>query len=250
MEKSKIKECFVLIPFKKQFSDVYDLVIKSLENEFNLIVKKADELPFQINWNSLTTLSQNKSNTKDVLEYRARSIYEQIIASIESSDFIIADLSGMNPNVLYELGYAHASKKIVIQITQDHLPFDVAGFRTLFYNNNELKKLKEVLQSTVKELVDHIDNKRKEQMEDPWVLKHQEVIEAVLKYAKDRGIKCNWNSRGLFFTEELLIKESGVDENIANKILMTLKEQGLLYSLLIKDEIVWQASDKLYELST
>lgn len=38
----------------------------------------------------------------------------QIINAIGKSDVIVADLAGHNPNVLYELGYAHAAEKPTI----------------------------------------------------------------------------------------------------------------------------------------
>ena len=42
------------------------------------------------------------------------------------------------PNVFYEVGYAHGIKKATILLsdrTREKLPFDVSGFRTLFYDN-------------------------------------------------------------------------------------------------------------------
>jgi len=43
-------------------------------------------------------------------------------------------------NVFYEIGYAHALKKPTILLCdkalRDRLPFDVSGFRTIFYDNS------------------------------------------------------------------------------------------------------------------
>ena len=74
-----------------------------------------------------------------------QSILEDIVVGIYSADVIIADLTGLNPNVFYELGLAHAMNKKVIIITQDidELPFDLKPYRAnqyslLFYKISEL----------------------------------------------------------------------------------------------------------------
>ena len=48
----------------------------------------------------------------------------------------MADIAGSNPNVFYELGFAHASGRDVIILCQEsskRLPFDIAQERTVFY---------------------------------------------------------------------------------------------------------------------
>lgn len=75
-----------------------------------------------------------------------QSILKDIVVGISSADIIVADLTGNNPNVFYELGLAHAMNKKVIIITQaiDDLPFDIKSYRAfqysmLFYKMPELK---------------------------------------------------------------------------------------------------------------
>lgn len=66
-------------------------------------------------------------------------ILSDIILSIRRATVIIADITPDNPNVFYEIGYAHAIKKPTILLCEksirDKLPFDVSGFRVVFYNN-------------------------------------------------------------------------------------------------------------------
>lgn len=66
-------------------------------------------------------------------------ILNDIIASIRSASVIIADITPDNPNVFYEVGYAHALAKPTILLCEkgirNKLPFDVSGFRTIFYDN-------------------------------------------------------------------------------------------------------------------
>ena len=57
---------------------------------------------------------------------------------IYSSKFIIAEISPANQNVFFEVGYAHAMRKPIIFIAEKgkELPFDISGFRVLFYENS------------------------------------------------------------------------------------------------------------------
>jgi len=57
----------------------------------------------------------------------------------KSAKLILADLSGKNPNVFYELGLAHALAKPAILITEsmDDVPFDLQALRVLEYNKNQ-----------------------------------------------------------------------------------------------------------------
>ena len=52
-------------------------------------------------------------------------IAENVLRSIERADLIIADLTGRNPNVMYELGFAHALRKPVLFILQEFLELPV-----------------------------------------------------------------------------------------------------------------------------
>jgi len=65
-------------------------------------------------------------------------ILEDIWIHILKCKVIIADVTGRNPNVFYEIGIAHTVGRPVIVITQDKsdIPFDIAQFRYFEYSDN------------------------------------------------------------------------------------------------------------------
>jgi hypothetical protein len=76
-------------------------------------------------------------NVKRADDIRSQNnILGDIVEGIVSCDFIVADLTGANPNVYYELGIAHALNKKVILLTQeiDELPFDLRSYRVVSYS--------------------------------------------------------------------------------------------------------------------
>ena len=62
----------------------------------------------------------------------------QIMEKIHNCDLVIANLTGLNPNVMYELAARHSTGKPTIQICNKNtsLPFDTKDVRTLFYTDN------------------------------------------------------------------------------------------------------------------
>ncbi len=64
-------------------------------------------------------------------------IFQDIQREIEQAEVVIAEITPANPNVFYELGYAHALGKPTILLAQREaeLPFDIRSFRVVFYND-------------------------------------------------------------------------------------------------------------------
>ena len=60
-------------------------------------------------------------------------ITTQVIQHIVEDPLVIADLTGQNPNVFYELAIRHAIRKPLVQIIKDgeQIPFDVAATSSL-----------------------------------------------------------------------------------------------------------------------
>jgi hypothetical protein len=69
---------------------------------------------------------------------------------LQSAEIILADLTGLVPDVLYVLGLAHALGRCPLLLTDNHpaqLPFDLRALRCLQYDPNEsgLRRLREEL---------------------------------------------------------------------------------------------------------
>ncbi|HEY9049917.1 MAG TPA: hypothetical protein VIQ03_00135 [Gammaproteobacteria bacterium] len=106
-------KAFVVMQFSAPYNDVYSEVIKTVCDEEMIDVLRIDE------------------------ESGPGLIIADIVKSIIDANVIIAEISPSNPNVFYEVGYAHALNKPTILIAEKgtKLPFDVSPFRTLFYEN-------------------------------------------------------------------------------------------------------------------
>src|SRR5579859_3658565 len=85
---------FVLMPFDDKFADIYQFGIKAACADVGAYCERVDEQHFH------------------------ESILERIYNQIAKADVIISDMTGRNPNVFYETGYAHALGKRVILLTQ------------------------------------------------------------------------------------------------------------------------------------
>ena len=109
MKTSKL--VLVLQPFSPEFDEVYEL-IRIAAQAVGVTVIRLDQ------------------------EAVAGSITEQLYQRIETSDLIICDITHSNPNVMYELGYAHALRKPVILISErlEHMPFDIRSVRAFIYS--------------------------------------------------------------------------------------------------------------------
>jgi hypothetical protein len=112
--------CYVSIPFGTKVSSegriidfdfIYHTVIKPAVSELEIQCRKLDEFE------------------------ESSILHKTLFGAIISSDYMIADISANNPNVMYELGIRHALKpgRTIIISAGGPLPWNINYLRTIFY---------------------------------------------------------------------------------------------------------------------
>lgn len=118
---------FVLMPFDAAFDDIYQLGIRAACNDAGGYCERVDEQIFH------------------------ESILERVYNQIAKADLLVADMTGRNPNVFYEVGYAHALGRRVILLTQksEDIPFDLKHYPHIVYGG-KITELKQELEKRVR----------------------------------------------------------------------------------------------------
>lgn len=152
MDKSKNeqgKKCFIITPIGDSASDTLRMAKGVIESVIKPVLTQDgyDDIKpsYEINQSGM--------------------INTQIINRIIDDDLVIANLTGNNPNVMYELCLRHVTAKPIIHICQSGtaLLFDIKDNRTIFYENDMLgaHELMSKLESFVKEIdyaKEYVDN--------------------------------------------------------------------------------------------
>jgi hypothetical protein len=83
---------------------------------------------------------------------------DEISRLIKSSDAVIADMSRNNPNVMFEIGMAHASGKPIVLLLEEEatarVPTDLAGFYAITYVADNLSGLSARLSRALRQLAE------------------------------------------------------------------------------------------------
>ncbi len=131
---------FVLMPFDEKFKDIYTFGIKGAADDVGTDAGRVDEQIF------------------------TEGILDRIFDQISKADVIVADMTERNPNVFYEVGYAHALGKIVLLLTQnaDDIPFDLKHRQHIVYAG-KIEILRNIL---TKKLIWAISESKKQERKD------------------------------------------------------------------------------------
>jgi len=108
---------FVMMPFAEPFDALYRDVIKPVaEDELDFEVVRVDEIQ------------------------APGLVIDDVQRQIAASNVVVAEISTRNPNVFYELGYAHALRKpaviLVRREDRNDVPFDLRGYRAIYYDDS------------------------------------------------------------------------------------------------------------------
>lgn len=70
-----------------------------------------------------------------------KSIREEIVSRIKQADIIVAEISTLSPNVMYEVGWAHALNKPTIIFADENtkIPFDIEDYKVIKYDYDDRK---------------------------------------------------------------------------------------------------------------
>ena len=126
----------MIMPFADAFKGIYTDVIRPLVKDLGLSITRGDEF----------------TSVNGV-------IMEEVWSALNNCQFVIAEITGGNDNVFYELGIAHTLNKPAILITQattpEKIPFDIHHLRYIRYDNTVAggAKLRDDLKTNITRLL-------------------------------------------------------------------------------------------------
>ena len=124
--------CFVVMPFRPELNFFFLYLKKYLEEKYKIRVERGD----------------SKVLTKELMK--------KISDEISGASFLIADVTGSNANVFFELGIAFAMDKPVIFLTQDaprEAPVDIRQFEFIQYDLGRHEDLLAKLDNAVRNVL-------------------------------------------------------------------------------------------------
>ena len=153
---------FVLMPFDVQFDDTYKFGIKGAAEDVGAYAERVDEQIF------------------------SEGILERIFNQISKADVIVADMTGRNPNVFYEVGYAHALGKVVLLLAQnvDDVPFDLKHKPHIVYAG-KIETLREKLTERLIWAINESSRKGKQNLLERFLIS-QSGVEIPLANSSDK----------------------------------------------------------------
>lgn len=140
------KKCFIIMPVGK------DNTITQ-EKSFGLLESVIKPVLCKMNIECVAPREITKTG----------AISKQIIEEIVNDSLVIANLTGLNPNVMYEVGIRHSIAKPIVTLCEEgtSLPFDISDQRNIFYKDSfsGLGKAIEDLTSFLLNVKDKVDDK-------------------------------------------------------------------------------------------
>jgi len=124
-------DIFMAMPFKDVLRPIYEDHVKKVVERSKLRIMRGDDF-FTVN-----------------------SVMQDVWSAICAARIVIAECTGRNPNVFYEIGTAHTIGKPIIFVTQnsEDVPFDIRHIRYIKYDYNPrgMKSFEATLKKTLDE---------------------------------------------------------------------------------------------------
>jgi len=140
------RECFIICPIGEEGTDIRRRSDQMFHHLFEPVIKDC----------GYKAIRADKISKPGI-------ITSQIIQKIIDAPLVIADLTGHNPNVLYEVALRHVIKRPLVQLIQkgETLPFDIAATRVIYVDYpdlNGIEKAKKELDKQIKSLEKDTEN--------------------------------------------------------------------------------------------
>lgn len=131
------KTCFVIAPIGAEDTDIR----RHSDQVLRHIIKPATEL-----------LGYATTRADEMAE--PGTIPTQVIQRLVDDDLVVADLTGHNPNVFYELALRHTLRKPIVQLIRkgEKIPFDVAQNRTIEFDLRDPDNVADSKNSLVRQI--------------------------------------------------------------------------------------------------
>lgn len=232
----ELKDCFVIMPFstsqthtEQEWTEIFEHFFKPAWNSFNIDCHR-------------TNVPRG-------------SITEDIIERLFTASIVFADLTGLNPNVMYELGVRHTFKKpsVMVKARESQIPFDVNVYKIFEYQYTP--KGSEELKNYIGSVIEHI--RRNPNKPDNPVWNYRSSSDFLMDYYRNRdsiqkltALTVELNSN-LNRCNALLDKINGLDLSIdyakMNKGEQIVLDEGISdFFLSIQNEALTQLRITMY----
>lgn len=210
----ELEDCFVIMPFstspthtEEEWTEIFEHFFKPAWNSFNI--------------DCYRTKVSRGSITKDIIE-------KLFVASI-----VFADLTDLNPNVMYELGVRHTFKKpsVMVKAKGTQIPFDVSVYNVFEYEYTPkgLQELQNYLSSVIEDI-----QKNPNKADNP-VWDYRSSSDFLMDYYRNRDAIQKLTALTLELNNNL---------NLCNRLLDTIKELDLSIDYLKMNKVEQGVLDK------
>ncbi|MEO8211378.1 MAG: hypothetical protein ABI840_12535, partial [bacterium] len=166
--------CFVIMPFLPELNFFYLYIRNHLKKNYDIECERGDHRILTI------------------------PLLEKIRKLIIETDVIIADVTGRNPNVFYELGLADAYGKKIILITQDEIKEAPTDIRHMEFIKYDLSK--DI------DFISKLDNAFHNLLTDRYKKLYDLAEELLIKFNKSKNLKLEICSMKEFQTKIITIE--------------------------------------------
>lgn len=124
-----MKTCFIVSPISEEGTDIRKRADQLFKHIISPVCKECDFKAVRVD-----QINQADSITQTIIDY------------LRTSELVIADMTGHNPNAFYEMGFRASTGRPMIHLKEkgEQIPFDIASIRAFDYDLTDLDLVDEV----------------------------------------------------------------------------------------------------------